>query len=50
MRKLLSPLADPIFKRIFGEEKDILISLINAIIELDDPVIEIEYLQPELNA
>ncbi len=50
MRKLLSPLADPIFKRIFGEEKDILISLINAIIEMDDPVIEIEYLQPELNA
>jgi predicted transposase/invertase (TIGR01784 family) len=50
MRKLLSPLADPIFKRIFGEEKDILISLINAIIELGDPVIEIEYLQPELSA
>jgi PD-(D/E)XK nuclease family transposase len=49
MRKLLSPLADPIFKRIFGEEKDILISLINAIIKLEDPVVEIEYLQPELN-
>jgi predicted transposase/invertase (TIGR01784 family) len=47
-RKLLSPLADPIFKRIFGEEKDIMMSLINAAIELKDPVVEIEYLQPEL--
>ncbi len=47
-RKLLSPLADPIFKRIFGEEKDIMISLINAFIELEDPVVEIEYMQTEL--
>lgn len=47
-RKLLSPLADPVFKRIFGEEKDIMMSLINATIKLKDPVVEIEYLQPEL--
>lgn len=47
-RKLLSPLADPVFKRIFGEEKDIMMSLINAVIKLKDPVVEIEYLQPEL--
>ncbi|MEY2834641.1 MAG: hypothetical protein RLZZ557_303 [Bacteroidota bacterium] len=41
-------MADPVFKRIFGEEKDIMISLINATIELQNPVVEIEYLQPEL--
>ncbi len=46
--KLLNPLADPVFKRVFGEEKDILISLINSFIELDEPVVEIEYLPQEI--
>lgn len=46
--KLLSPLADPVFKRIFGEEKEILIELINTFIELDEPVVEIEYLPQEM--
>jgi predicted transposase/invertase (TIGR01784 family) len=44
----LSPLADPVFKRVFGEEKEILIDLINAVIELPHPVLNIEYLPPEL--
>jgi predicted transposase/invertase (TIGR01784 family) len=46
--KLLSPLTDPVFKRIFGQEKEILIELINAFIDLDEPVIDIEYLPQEL--
>jgi predicted transposase/invertase (TIGR01784 family) len=46
--RLLNPLADPVFKRIFGEEKKLLISLINATIRPPDPVVEIEYFQPEL--
>lgn len=48
--KLLSPLTDPVFKRIFGQEKEILIELINAFIDLDEPVIDIEYLPQELLA
>ena len=40
----LNPLADPIFKRIFGQEKEILIELINTFIELEEPVVEIEYI------
>lgn len=46
--RLLNPLADPVFKRIFGEEKKLLISLINAAIRPNDPVVDIEYFQPEL--
>jgi predicted transposase/invertase (TIGR01784 family) len=44
----LHPLADPVFKRIFGEEKEILMDLINAVIGLEHPVVNIEYLPPEL--
>jgi predicted transposase/invertase (TIGR01784 family) len=47
-RRWLNPLADPVFKRIFGEEKEILIELINAFIQLDEPVVDIEYLPQEL--
>jgi len=47
-RKLLSPLTDLVFKRIFGQEKEILIDLINAFIALDVPVVDIEYLPQEL--
>ena len=46
--RLLNPLVDPVFKRIFGEEKKLMISLINAAISPTVPVVEIEYLQPEL--
>ena len=44
----LNPLADPVFKRIFGQEKEILIELINTFVELEEPVVEIEYLSQEL--
>jgi predicted transposase/invertase (TIGR01784 family) len=48
MRKWLSPLADPVFKRIFGQEKEILMELINAFIQIDEPVIDIEHVSQEL--
>jgi len=44
----LNPLIDPVFKRIFGEEKEIIIEIINAVIQLEHPVVNIEYLPPEL--
>jgi predicted transposase/invertase (TIGR01784 family) len=47
-RRQLNPLADPVFKRVFGEEKEILMELINAIIGLEHPVVQIDYLPPEL--
>jgi hypothetical protein len=47
-QRVLSPLADLVFKRIFGQEKLILIELINAIIQPPEPVIDIEYLAPDL--
>jgi len=47
-RRWLNPLADLVFKRIFGQEKEILIELINSIIQPIDPVIDIEYLSLEL--
>ncbi len=47
-RRQLSPLADPVFKRVFGEEKEILMELINAVIGLEHPVVNIDYLPPEL--
>jgi predicted transposase/invertase (TIGR01784 family) len=47
-KRELSPLADPVFKRVFGEEKEILMELINAVMQLEHPVVSIEYLPPEL--
>ena len=47
-KRELSPLADPVFKRVFGEEKEILMELINAVMELPHPVVNIEYIPPEL--
>lgn len=44
----MSPLADPVFKRVFGEEKEILMELINAVFKLEHPVVNIEYLPIEL--
>ncbi len=50
MKKYLDPKADLTFKKIFGEHKDLLISLINALLPLqeDEYVQEVEYLSPEL--
>lgn len=48
--RYLDPKADLTFKKIFGEHKDLLISLINALLPLnDDEMVEsVEYLPPEL--
>lgn len=48
--KYLDPKADLTFKKIFGEHKDLLISLVNALLPLDDSelVKEVEYLSPEM--
>ena len=48
--RYLDPKADLTFKKIFGEHKDLLISLLNALLPLtDDKQIEsVEYLSPEL--
>ena len=50
MKKYLDPKADLTFKKIFGEHKDLLISLINALLPLeeDEQVEEVEYLPSEL--
>ena len=50
MKRYLDPKADLTFKKIFGEHKDLLISLINALLPLkeDEQVEEVEYLTPEL--
>jgi len=50
MPKYLDPKVDFLFKKIFGENKDLLISFINSFLPLEDEreVVEIEYLSPEL--
>jgi len=54
MIKLLSPLADPIFKRIFGKacppwrEKEIAIKFINLFINPPHPVVDLEFLPLEM--
>ena len=48
MKKILSPLSDPVFKRIFGTEKEILIEFINTFVKLENPVVSIEFLPLEL--
>jgi len=50
MAKYLDPKVDFLFKKIFGENKDLLISFLNSFLPLenDREVVEIEYLSPEL--
>lgn len=49
MARYLDPKADLTFKKIFGEHKDLVMSLLNALLPLDDkPIKEIEYLPTEL--
>ncbi len=47
-RDLLKPTADVVFKRIFGQEKEITIEIINLIINPPNPVIDLEYLPQEM--
>ena len=49
-RDLLKPTADVVFKRIFGQEKEITIEFINLFVELPVPVVEITYLKQEMLA
>jgi predicted transposase/invertase (TIGR01784 family) len=48
MRKFLKPTADPVFKRIFGKEKEIAIEFINLFIDPPKPVVEITFLEQEM--
>ena len=50
MTKYLDPKIDVLFKKIFGENKELLISFLNSFLPLDEAqeVVEIEYLSPEL--
>ena len=50
MAKYLDPKADVTFKKVFGEHKNLVISLLNALLPLDEgkKVESIEYLPPEL--
>lgn len=48
--KYLSPKADLTFKKIFGEHKNLLMSLLNALLPLkeDERIVSVDYLTPEL--
>ena len=50
MAKYLDPKADVTFKKVFGEHKNLVISLLNALLPLEDgkQVESIEYLPPEM--
>lgn len=50
MKRYLDPKADLTFKRVFGEHKHLLISLLNALLPLkeDQKIQSIEYLAPEM--
>ena len=50
MAKYLDPKVDFLFKKIFGENKELLISFLNSFLPLheEQEVVEIEYLSPEL--
>ena len=49
MAKYLDPKIDVLFKKIFGENKDLLISFLNSLLPLKDgqEILTIEYLSPE---
>ncbi len=49
-RDLLKPTADVVFKRIFGQEKEITIEFINLFVEPPEPVVDIMYLKQEMLA
>jgi predicted transposase/invertase (TIGR01784 family) len=47
-RDLLKPTADIVFKRIFGQEKEITIEFINLFIDPPHPVVDLEFLPQEM--
>ncbi|GHV66593.1 hypothetical protein FACS1894199_10340 [Bacteroidia bacterium] len=48
MSRYLDPKNDLIFKRIFGEHKELCISLLNSLLPLKKPITSIEYRATEL--
>ena len=48
--KYLDPKADLVFKLVFGEHKDLAMSLLNALLPLskDEQITELEYATPEM--
>jgi len=48
MAMYLDPKIDLTFKRVFGEHKNLYISLINSMLSLDKPIVKIEYQTGEL--
>lgn len=50
MARYLDPKADLTFKKVFGEHKELLISLLNALLPLKEgqEIVSIEYMSPEL--
>ena len=53
MAQFLDPKNDLTFKRVFGEHKHLCMSLINSMLPLEKPVVELEYqtgeLKPEIS-
>ena len=49
MKKYLDPKVDFLFKKIFGENKELVISFLNSLLPLEEgqEILEIEYLSPE---
>ena len=49
MTKYLDPKVDFLFKKIFGENKELVISFLNSLLPLEEEqeIIKIEYLSPE---
>lgn len=45
--KFLDPKADVVFKKIFGQHADLLMSFLNAIMPLPEPITELTYLTSE---
>ena len=48
MARYLDPKNDLVFKRIFGEHPNLLISFLDAILPLEKEIVEVEYLSPEM--
>jgi predicted transposase/invertase (TIGR01784 family) len=48
MAKYLDPKIDVLFRKIFGEHPNLCISLLNALLPLEDPIEHITYQQPEV--
>jgi predicted transposase/invertase (TIGR01784 family) len=47
MARYLDPKNDLVFKRIFGEHENLCISLLNALLPLDEPITQLRYESPE---